>query len=60
MTIDEAIKTQRLIVDYPKTPIGLNTLRAMKLGIEALKWIKWRREHYQQPPILPLQGETEE
>ena len=60
MTIDKAIELQEL---YLKSimPSHLTDLhKAMKLGTEALKWIKaGRREGcYQCPPTLP--GETKQ
>lgn len=59
MTIDEAIKNLNSLYDCMKVDTDPSFLAAILLGIEALEWIKWRRENYRHPPILPLPGETE-
>jgi len=59
VAIDEAIGAVRLIVKYPGTPIGLHTIKALKLGIEALKKIKEQRSYEGWVGEPPLPGETE-
>lgn len=60
MNIDEAIKILREELDDENIPSTSRTAQALKLGIEALEWIKEGRIEgcYRCPPLLP--GETEE
>ena len=60
MTPDEAIKLNNELLNL-LPEVGFNKyLCSVQLGIEALKYIKWRREFYLKPRILPLPGETKE
>ena len=58
MTADEAIEATELIVKYPQTPIGLHTLKALKLSIEAMKRLRDRRNGFPTPAETLLIGET--
>jgi len=60
ISIDEAIDIFAYHLEAIHTTPGTKWRSALNLGFEALKWIKWRRKNYRQPPILPLPGETEE
>ncbi len=60
MKLDKAIEAIELIVKYPQTPIGVHTLKAFRLSIEALKRIK---VYHEDDPLLDgesLPGETPE
>ena len=60
MTLDEAIKKNKATVSIrPSKVLSWEERQSIQLGIEALEWIKWRRENYKMPPILPLPSETE-
>lgn len=59
MEIDEAIKKLTWVTHQRIFPFDSDENKACELGIEALKWIKWRREYYKKPTILALPGETE-
>lgn len=58
MTIDEAIKTDETLIEFPEKNLWDFELEAIKLGIEALKREKERRHYYinSAPELLP--GET--
>ena len=43
-----------------KPEIDERYIKGLQLGVEALEWIKWHREHYKTPPILPLPSEEEQ
>jgi hypothetical protein len=60
MTLEEAIKTLELENKHPWNKDNSELRQAVKLGIEALKRIKGRRdlESGWEKPLLP--GETEE
>jgi len=60
MKINEAIEELDNLERQPGIAGWLKSRDAIKLGIEALKWIEWRRKSYKSPPILPLPGETED
>ena len=60
MTLDEAIEEQRLYLEHSDQWSHEKLDKAMRLGIEALRWIKYRRQHYKNPMIIRLEGETEE
>jgi len=60
MNIDEAIKLQDELPNLLRE-IGLNKyMVSTRLGIEALKRVKYIREDPLFPRIAPLLGETEE
>lgn len=60
MTIDEAIKEQTEMLDIVYNAKSPKRSRALKLGIEALKRIKWYRDLNPAWVIELLPGETEE
>lgn len=60
MEIDKAIEAIELIVKYPETPIGLHTLKAIRLGIEALRRIKRVRSPMGYGYSYKLPGETKD
>jgi len=60
MTIDKAIQ---ILSDEPETLDWENepqAIEALKLGIEALKRVKYVRETYQKSSYVLLPGETED
>ena len=60
MTIDDAIKIlQPVYHDFMPGP-SPQAIKAVRLGVEALKLNKLMREHYPHPELLKLPGETEE
>jgi len=44
MTLDEAIEEQRLYLEHSDQWSHEKLDKAMRLGIEALRWIKYRRQ----------------
>jgi hypothetical protein len=60
MTIDEALKILESMGLKPKETTWGEYLKAVALGIEALKRVKWNRENYAMYRISALPGETEE
>lgn len=60
MKLEEAIKANEAIAKYPSTPIGLHTLKAIKLGIEALKLEQEARADLDPGEYDLLPGETKE
>jgi len=58
ITIDEAIEELSKFYEPKAEEYMPDTNAAIRLGIEALKWIKWRRQNYRRPPVLPLPGEA--
>ncbi len=60
MTIDEAIKHQEDLEQELDIPQRENQRKAVKLGIEALKFIKGLHDTGAMPSNARLPGETEE
>lgn len=60
MTLQEAIERLGEEVEWALHKDDTESLQAVRLGIEAMKWIEWRRKYSKLPPILPLPGETKE
>ena len=60
MTIDEAIEYLEDSIEKAEYEGAAGHVKAFKLGIEALKYHKWRRQllGFDQVPLLP--GEREE
>ena len=59
MTIDEAIEQLDLMLKYPLEPMSDRDRNSVKIGIEALKRLKYMRTTYYRPISEPLPNETE-
>ena len=60
MTIDDAIETIHSFWAIPAKSPTLSQLEALKMGIEALKWVKTQRDMDIIGALKLLPGETDE
>jgi len=59
MTIDEAIKEQKIFISYTTNRLTAKRIEAIRIGIEALKFHKYMREKIGKGYTVLLPGETE-
>jgi len=60
MKLEEAIKHNEALCKELDIPERAKQRESVRLGIEALKFLIWQREHHDVSPSLLLPGETEE
>lgn len=60
MIIDEAIRDLKARIDGEFSIEGIDDCQDMKLGVEALKLLKWIRDGHIPAPDFLLPGETQE